>query len=123
MTHKTNLTTPHPTPKSTRDEDIYWKLRLLSYICKRRAQEKDRRLPASPHSPVTVKMACLVYRRSAGRLPPTLEAVEGADGKEGTVECGMELRWVGVLIYWVYGCYVVCCSLTTHQRSFTNTMK
>lgn len=105
MTHKINL---KPHTQLTRDEDIYWKLRLLSYICKRRAQEKGRRLPASPHPPVTVKMACLVYRRSAGRLPLTLEAVEGADGKEGTVECGMELRWVGVSIYWMSG--MLCCS-------------
>jgi hypothetical protein len=71
-----------------RDEDIYWKLRLLSYICKRRTQAKGRRLPAPPVAPVTVRMACLVFRRSTGRLPPTLEHLEG----EQTVECGTELR-------------------------------
>lgn len=42
-------------------------------------------------------MACLVYRKSAGRLPRSLEEVDSAGGEgDGLVECGMELRWVSL---------------------------
>lgn len=102
QTH-TSLTPSIPcnTNQNHRDEDIYWKLRLLSYICKRRTQAKERRLPppsAEAPAPTKVRMACLVFRRSSGRLPRSLEAVDNNGGNGGDVgeevmeECGMELR-------------------------------
>ena len=103
-----------------RDEDVYWKLRLLSYICKRRARLFSRtvttprspsrlgnvgsprspsRLANSPRpssamshalthtrEPEVVKMVVVVFKKSSGRLPLTLE--EGSP----TVECGTEFR-------------------------------
>jgi hypothetical protein len=96
LTHTHTYTHTHT--NIHRDEDVYWKLRLLSYICKRRARllARPTNSPRSPigishththtHEPGVVKMVVVVFKKSSGRLPLTLE--EGSP----TVECGTEFR-------------------------------
>lgn len=75
------------TERGVWDGDLYWRLRLLAHLAKYRANG------GSSTGRCKVTVSALVFARSKGRLPPSLDKSKD-EGDDEDMEDGRERDWV-----------------------------